>query len=161
MYNKGKILLYGYGNPGRQDDGLGDAFIQKAGRWIREKGIRNIELESNYQLNIEDAEAIANKDLVLFIDASSEQIEDISITRVEPSGAHVEFTMHASSPAFILALCNNIYNKMPETWLLHIRGYQWNLKEELTAGAKKNLDTAFEYITGKFLKEESTQNIES
>jgi hydrogenase maturation protease len=143
-----QILIYAYGNPGRQDDGLGNRLVEEMEKWIGEKKIQNVELESNYQLNIEDALKISEKDLVIFVDASTEQIEDFHFSVVEPSESRTEFTTHAASPAFILALCNKLYNKYPETYLLQIRGYEWEFKEELSAKAEKNLEKALEFVKG-------------
>jgi len=50
--------------------------------------------------------------------------------------------MHAVSPAFILHLCKSIYDKHPEAWLLHIKGFEWELQEGLTPKASKNLQDA-------------------
>ena len=141
-----KILIYAYGNPGRQDDGLGNRLIEKLEKWIDENNICNVKLDSNYQLNIEDAVKISEKDMVIFVDASTEQIEDIHFSPVEPSEGRTEFTTHAASPAFILALCNKLYNKHPETYLLQIRGYEWEFKEELSEKAEKNLEKALVFV---------------
>lgn len=140
------ILIFGYGNPGREDDGLGNAFVEAIRLWIEKNKFTNIELDSNYQLNIEDADMMAKNDIVLFVDASEEPIEDFCITTVEPSDSRVEFTMHAVSPAFVLDLCQKIYGKNPQTYLLHIKGYQWDFKEELSINARKNLTKALEFI---------------
>ena len=140
-----KILLYGYGNPGRQDDGLGPRFIDKIKDWIEQEKIDSIKTDSNYQLNIEDANEIADKDLVIFIDASIEPIENFCITKVTPN-SKIEFTMHAAAPSFILSLCNKLYQKYPDTYLLHIKGYEWELKEELTEKGEKNLIAALEIM---------------
>ena len=144
-----KILLYGYGNPGRQDDALGAKFIEKIETWINENGFDNIETDTNYQLNIEDAATIADKDLVIFIDATIEEIETIKFTKVEPNDSTIEFTMHAVSAAFVVDLCQKIYNKTPEAYLLHIRGYEWELIDGLTQKASENLDLAIEFIKEK------------
>lgn len=141
-----RILIYAYGNPGRQDDGLGNRLVENLEEWIHEDGIKNIELESNYQLNIEDADNISDKELVIFVDASVEDIDGIHFSPVEPSEARTEFTTHAASPAFVLALCHKIYNKYPETYLLQIRGYEWEFKEVLSDRAKRNLYKALRFI---------------
>lgn len=140
------ILIFGYGNPGREDDGLGSAFVEAIRLWIEKNKLTNIELDSNYQLNIEDADIMAKKDIVLFVDATEEPIDNFCISTVEPSGSRVEFTMHAVSPAFVLDLCQKIYGKNPQTYLLHIKGYQWEFKEELSINARKNLAKALEFI---------------
>ena len=46
-----KVLVYGYGNPGRQDDALGNEMIEKIKEWATKNHFTNIETESNYQLN--------------------------------------------------------------------------------------------------------------
>lgn len=146
MNQKPSILIFGYGNPGRQDDGLGAAFIERMEQWVAENEWSNIALDTNYQLNIEDAEQIAAYDLVYFVDATIEPIEQFSLTKVEPSDAKVEFTMHAVSPAFVLDLCRKIFNKTPETWLLHLKGFAWEFEEKLSDAAKANLEAALVYF---------------
>jgi len=146
--SKPKILIYGYGNPGRQDDGLGVLLADMIEEWKTQHKLENIFTDSNYQLNIEDAANIADNDIVIFADASQENIEDIDYTIVEPS-AEINFTMHTCSPSFVLHLCKNIYDKIPKTYLLHIKGYEWELKEGLTNNAEKNLRKAFDFIVNK------------
>lgn len=144
-----KILIYGYGNPGRGDDGLGNEFVEKMEQWARGNNISRIEFDSNYQLNVEDADTISDKDIVIFVDASTEPIEDFCITRVAASEASIEFTMHAVSASFVLDLCNRLFSKNPVCYLLHIKGYQWELKEGLSSKAKVNLLKAFNYLCEK------------
>jgi len=146
MNNDKKILFYGYGNPGRNDDGLGNAFVKKMDEWTQTIGIQNIETDSNYQLNIEDAHNISDKDIVIFVDASEEPIEDFYLSEVNPSNSKVEFSMHSVSAAYVLDLCQKIYKKFPETYLLHIKGYDWNFFEGISEKAQQNLEKAFEFI---------------
>ena len=146
-----RILFYGYGNPGRQDDALGIRFIDQMEIWIEEKGYKNIAFDSNYQLNIEDADTISEHDIVFFVDASMEQLESFTITEVKDSNAQVEFTMHAISPGVVLSLCKQIYEKAPKAYLVHIKGYEWELEFEkgLTEKAEGNLKDTLEFIQGK------------
>ncbi len=146
-----RILFYGYGNPGRQDDALGIHFIDQMEIWIKENGYENISFDSNYQLNIEDADTISEHDIVFFIDASMEQIENFIITEVEDSNAQVEFTMHAISPGVVLSLCKQIYEKAPKAYLVHIKGFEWELEFDkgLTEQGKKNLNEALKFTQDK------------
>ena len=154
MENNTKILFYGYGNPGRQDDALGICFIEELQAWVTEQKIKNIYFDSNYQLNIEDAELISRFDIVFFVDASLEEIEQFSISKLEPSSAQIEFTMHAISPGVVLNLCHQICNFTPKSFLIHIKGYEWDLKfdQGLTENARNNLHSSLEYIK-RFLKQ--------
>lgn len=151
MSKKLKILLYGYGNPGRKDDGLGPILVDLVEKWIIKNEIKNISIDSNYQLNIEDAYTIRDYDIVIFIDASIEEIDDFIVTRVQPSDK-VNYTMHSASPSFVLNLCNKIYNYTPETYLLHIKGYEFQLEEGLSRRASKNLDEALRFIKRLLLR---------
>ena len=140
-----EILIYGYGNPGRQDDGLGYAMIRKLEEWVNQSGIIGIEFDSNYQLNIEDAEAISAKDLVIFVDASTEEIDDFVMTDVTGETG-VTFTTHAASPGYIVKLCADLFGKSPVVKLLHIKGYQWEFEEGLSKKAEDNLNKALMFI---------------
>jgi hydrogenase maturation protease len=139
------ILVYGYGNPGRQDDGLGVHLSEDIERWSRENGFGSLHTDSNYQLNLEDAANISKYDVVIFADASGEDMDDFKMEPLKPSAA-VEFTMHAVSPAFILHLCNQIFEHTPQAWLLHIRGYEWEFMKEMTPKALSNLEKTETYL---------------
>ncbi len=142
-----KTLIYGYGNPGRQDDGLGARFIELVDKWLEDQNIQNIETDCNYQLNVEDAATISEYDKVIFVDASVvEEVDDYKLERIEPDNARIEFTMHAVSAAYIVDLCKKIYGKIPESYALHIKAYEFDFKEELTQKAKSNMLNALTFL---------------
>jgi hydrogenase maturation protease len=145
------ILVYGYGNPGRQDDGLGYELVRKLERWRDENSFQEIDTDTNYQLNIEDAEIISRYKLVIFVDASTEEIDNFILTPVTGE-TEIAFTTHAASPGYIVKLCQDLFNVNPDVYLLHIKGYEWEFKEELTKEAGKNLEKAFVYITEVLMK---------
>ena len=146
MASDRNILIYAYGNPGRQDDGLGNQFVDKLEPWLEEQGLTNVTLDSNFQLNIEDADNIRDKDVVVFVDASIEDIDNFRLDIVEPSEGRSEFSMHSASPAYVLALCTKLYNKHPETYILQIKGYEWEFQEELSDRAAINLELALAFL---------------
>lgn len=139
------ILIYGYGNPGREDDGLGIELVKELEAWAKDSGLNGLSFDSNYQLNIEDADLISDKDLVVFADASTEDIGDFILTEVTGE-ADVSFTTHAASPGYIKKLCEELFGKKPEVFLLHIKGYQWEFKEGLSENAGKNLEKATAFM---------------
>ncbi len=149
-----KVLVYGYGNPGRYDDGVGPLIAEKVEHWAHENELPNIYTDSNYQLNIEDAYIIKDFDIVIFADASIEQIDNFCLTEVLPSDL-VEFTMHAVSPSFILDLCKKVFVKSPEVYLLHIKGYEFELKEGMSSAAKQNMGKALEHLKGILVNPEN------
>ena len=58
---KNKCIIFGIGNSGRQDDGLGWAFLDL----LKKNEFEKASFEYKYQLQIEDAELICNYDTVL------------------------------------------------------------------------------------------------
>ena len=140
-----KILLYGYGNPGRQDDGLGVLLVEELEKWSRINQIDSIDFDSNYQLNIEDALLISDYEMVIFADASIEEIDDVELTRVVAT-QKTEFTMHAMTPGFVLHLCESLYGKSPPTFLMHLKGYHFEFQAELSDKAQENLHKGLELL---------------
>jgi hydrogenase maturation protease len=155
-----KILVYGYGNPGRQDDGRGIALSETIETWARENEIRDIETDSNYQLNIEDADRISTFDLVIFADATKEKIKGYALTSLKPS-PKIDFTMHSVSPAFILNLCREVYQRKPSAYLLHIKGYEWEFMKDMTAEAGKNLEEAALFLKERIMEYKNTGNVKT
>ena len=145
MGRKTKILVIGYGNPGRQDDGLGVMLVDELHSWTEKNQLDFVFTDSNYQLSLEDAATIADFDVVVFADASRADVSDFLLEKLEASPA-AEFTMHAVSPAFILYVCGQIFRRRPQAFLLHIRGYKWEFMAEPSAGALKNLQRALAYM---------------
>ena len=143
MAEPGNILIYGYGNPGRQDDGLGNEMIELVEAWATREGITGLAVDSNYQLQVEDVTMIHDRDLVIFVDASMRpDITDYRLESVHPN-PRATFTMHSVAPGYILALCREIYGQHPPAYLLHIRGHEWEINEPISAKAKENLQKAW------------------
>jgi hydrogenase maturation protease len=142
--NDNKIYVYGFGNPGRQDDGLGPAIIDK----LESDGIKGIVIDSNYQLNIEDADNISICDKVIFVDASIDADEPFSFNRIEPS-AEITFTTHTMSPESVIALVKDLYDKDMEAYVLAIKGYEWEFIEGFSSGASDNFNKAYAFLVNK------------
>jgi len=138
-YNHPSCLIYGIGNVGRQDDGLGWAFID----WLESQFLcPQGELLRHYQLHLEDADLISRKQRVLFVDATKEtDVEPFRLERVEPK-MDFSFTSHAISIPAIMATCEQCFQCLPEVHLLTIRGYEWELQQGLTPMARQNLKAA-------------------
>lgn len=141
-----KTLVYGFGNPGRQDDGLGVILAEAIEHWAKENHLYQIETDSNYQLNLEDAEKISRYKRVIFVDASQESgLLQFKYTPLYPSQG-AAFSMHSVSPAYVLHLCNKLFMRNPEAYLLHIKGYEWEFMKDITPAARGNLDVSIQYI---------------
>ena len=143
-FDDDSCLIYGIGNVGRQDDGLGWAFVDGL---EAEELCSNAEMHKNYQLLLEDAELISNKDRVLFIDATKDaSVESFTLERAAPK-MDFSFTSHAISIPAIMATCLQCFDHLPVAHVLAIRGYEFELKMGLTRAAQRNLDDATAYLS--------------
>lgn len=139
-----RVLVLGYGNPGRQDDGLGPAAAME----IESLGLPDITVFDGYQLNIEDAADVAAHDIVWFIDAASTGPSPYAVHAVSPSSS-IEFTSHILRPEAVLAIAREYYGASPQAFLLAIRGYAFEFTEQLTPAARDNLAAAVAMLTGR------------
>jgi hydrogenase maturation protease len=137
-----RVLVLGYGNPGRQDDGLGPAAVAE----IERCGWPNLTAFDNYQLNIEDAMDVAAHDVVWFVDAAKTGPSPYAVLDVSPATA-IEFTSHVVRPEAILAIASKCYGASPQAFVLAIRGYEFEFIEGLTLGATENLRAALAMLT--------------
>lgn len=137
-------LIYGIGNVGRRDDGLGWAFVD----WLEaEASCPEAEIRRHYQLHLEDAELISHKKRVLFVDATKDtSVKSFALERAEPK-MDFSFTSHAISIPSVMATCWQCFHYLPEVYVLAIRGYQWELEMGLTQKAERNLNEATAYLS--------------
>lgn len=134
-------LVYGIGNDGRQDDGLGWAFIDQLEH--RRPALR-AHLRRTYQLSLEDADLISRYARVLFVDATKDPtVETFTLSRPQPK-LDFSFTSHTVSVPSILATSRQCFDHLPDSYLLAIRGYEWELQQGLTDTAQHNLTQSLE-----------------
>ncbi len=137
-----KILLIGYGNPGRLDDGLGPALAAK----IEAKAIEGLSVDSDYQLTVENAFDVSKYESVIFADASINGEEPFSFQTIQAQSP-MSFSTHSVSPEAILFFAKTMFQAQTKAYLLGIRGYEFNeFEERLSEGAQRNLDLVFDFI---------------
>jgi hydrogenase maturation protease len=133
------ILVIGYGNPGRLDDGLGPAFAER----IQSLNLPNVTVETNYQLNIEDADLVAKYDVVVFADASVNATAPYDFHPLEKNVPMVGFSSHSITAGSLLGLAEELFGATPKAYAMAIRGYDFDeFGEFLSEGACDNLDAA-------------------
>lgn len=137
-----RVLLIGYGNPGRLDDGLGPALAEAVGQM----GIPGVTVDADYQLNVEDAAAVAEHEHVIFADAAVSGREPFFFRRVEPA-AEGGLGSHTLEPGAVLGLARSVFGARTEGWALGIRGYAFDeFGERLSEQALANLAAAAAFI---------------
>lgn len=142
-----RILVYGIGNPGRRDDGLGPAAAERAAGF----GLGNVTYESNYQLNLEDAALCARHDIVVFIDAAMD-IEQAFVLRPLESDPNIPAMTHALTPEAVLAVAGAVFGSVPRAFVLGIHGHEWDQGEGLSPAAEQDFEAAMGFLE-RFLTE--------
>ncbi len=148
----GRTLVIGIGNPGRGDDGLGPALVGL----LEATALEGVALDSNYQLNVEDALACSGHDTVIFADASETADAPFAFAELAPA-REIAFTTHELAPASVLALCEELYGKRPRAWTLAVRGYVWDIGEGLSPQAEVNLSAALAFMVARLKKGETSE----
>jgi hydrogenase maturation protease len=137
-----KILLIGYGNPTRMDDGVG-WYIAKM---IRENIGDKIDVMEADQLSVEMIEDIKDRQVVIFVDAHVSEKDDwIRISEVQPD-TKLGLTAHIVSPSNLLSICQSIYNKYPKAYLYSVKGVNFDFGEELSEQTRKSADEAIKLL---------------
>jgi len=132
------LLLIGYGNQGRGDDGLGPAFAAR----IEARRLAGLSVDADYQLTVEHALAVAEADGVVFVDASLDAGEPFFFAPVKPAET-ASIASHSLSPAAVLSLATTLYGRAPEAFVLGISGSVFgDVREGLSEEARHNLDRA-------------------
>lgn len=137
------LLIFAYGNPSRGDDALGPLLLER----LAALNLPGVELLTDFQLQVEHALDLQGRERVLFIDASVSCPPPYLFTRQQPQ-QDASYTSHAMSPAALLQACLDLHGSAPPAWLLAVRGDNFELGEELSAGARRNLEQAFLLLRG-------------
>lgn len=137
-----RLLILGYGNPGRLDDGLGPACIEA----LRQHELPGVTLEADYQLTVEDAALAAEHQMVVFVDAAVAGQEPFELREIQPAET-LSFSSHAVEPGAVIALAQSLFGAGVRAFALAIRGYEFNeFGESLSEPAQKNLAAAVDFL---------------
>jgi hydrogenase maturation protease len=135
-----RILVIGFGNPGRRDDGLGPTLAAR----LEALGLPGVTVESDYQLSIEHAQLAAAHDIVVFADAAADIDGGAPFYLRSVQAAPDAFCFsHSISPPAVLQLAAQCFGSRPRGWLLGIRPVDLDsFAEGLTPEAEANLSAA-------------------
>ncbi len=138
------VLVFGYGNPSRGDDALGPELLDALQKNTAIK-LNQIEFLTDFQLQIEHALDLEQRHIVLFVDASVSCVTPFEWHQLKPE-RDLSYTTHAMSPAAVLQVYQAIKKEIPPPcFLLSIKAEQFDLGEDLSVGAKGNLQLACDF----------------
>lgn len=137
-----RVVVIGYGNPSRGDDALGPALIERLAA-LKDEHPRacDIELLTDFQLQVEHAVDLVDRDLALFIDASVSCPPPCQLLRLSPLPDE-GYTTHAMSPQAVLHVYRKLYGEPPPAFLLSVRAARFELGEPLSEAATAHLEAA-------------------
>jgi hydrogenase maturation protease len=137
------ILLLGYGNPSRGDDALGVLLLEQlSDSYNSTTGLQTVELLTDFQLQIEHALDLKNRQLVLFADASVANTKPIAFRQLH-AVCDNSYTSHAMNPAAVMQVFQDIKKTAPPPcFLLTMQAVRFELGEGLSEIAVNSLQQA-------------------
>ncbi len=147
----GHVVVVGYGNALRCDDGLG---------WHAAEGLADdprmdgVEVLQRHQLAPELALDISAASLVVLIDASSRlRPGEISVERVEPAVNERPGGSHHLTPATLVALSRELYGRAADVFIVSCGVHSLEIGEHLSsvvdAALPKLVDTVADLVVSR------------
>ncbi len=141
------VLVFAYGNLSRGDDALGPMLLQRMQQHPKQQlGGHPIKYLTDYQVQIEHVMDMQGCQRVLLIDASMQGTEPFSFSPILPR-QDTHYTTHGMTPATLLNTYTTMFDTPPpQTAMLAIRGYAFELGEQLSEQAVMNLKASFLWV---------------
>ncbi len=152
-----KTLIIAYGNRDREDDGAGWHILNKLAQKLgletpQFPGDQVTTLDGKltllylFQLLPEMADDVDGFEQLIFIDAhNSPSLPDLLFEKVSPDQTHSAFTHHMN-PGELLAIAQVLGKKLPEAWMLSVRGFSFRFEPSLSSMTAELVDQAFSHL---------------
>lgn len=135
------ILLIGYGNTLRSDDGVGPKVVEA----IEEKHLPGVRTLICGLLTPELADPISQAKVVIFVDAAVDAPREVQLRKLIPAES-AQIMAHAADPKTMLALSRDVFGHTPEAWWLTIPAENLSIGEELSPLARRGMKTAIQKV---------------
>lgn len=132
-----QLLVIGYGNTLRSDDGVGVRVAEAVER-LNLPGVRTF---TSQQLSPEHADLISQAERVVFVDAAVDAPQEVQWRELTP-GDTTQLMAHAADPRTMLALARDVFGHAPQAWWLTIPAEQLGFGEALSPRAQNGLAEA-------------------
>ncbi|MBC8094674.1 MAG: hydrogenase maturation protease [Akkermansiaceae bacterium] len=138
---KRELVVIGYGNTLRSDDGVGPRVADA----VAELNLAAVQCLACHQLTPELAQRISSAREVVFVDASMDGSAQLQMRKLEP-GPTSQIMAHAADPRTLLALARDVFGHCPPAWWLTIPVENLAFGEELSADAAAGGQSAVRMI---------------
>jgi hydrogenase maturation protease len=137
------LLVFGWGNRSRGDDALGPLCVERLRAVCA--GRDDVEFLDDYQLMVEHALDLGERERVLLIDASLGCAPPFETLALRPA-ADGSLSSHALSPQALLQVYRELHDEdPPPCTLLALRGLRFELGEPPSAQALLHLEAALQW----------------
>ena len=136
------ILVFTWGNPSRGDDAIGPYLDEL----LHEHDLPEVDLLTDFQLQIEHVVDLEHRERILFVDASVTAQPPFECQSLQPE-EDSSYTTHAMSPAALLSVYRKVHQTQPPPAdLLSVRGYEFGLGLPLSDRARENTHKAMDFV---------------
>jgi hydrogenase maturation protease len=135
------LLVIGYGNTLRRDDGVGPRVAET----IQALGLPEVEAMACPLLTPELADPVARARAVVFVDAAVDSPRQVRMRALEPADSS-RILAHAADPRTVLALARDVFGHAPRAWWLTIPIEDMGIGEELSELARRGSEIAVREI---------------
>ena len=139
------ILVIGYGNTLRRDDGAGVRLAERlAGGSLR----FSVRVETAHQLAPEMAPTIAEPDVeaIVFVDASA-AVDEVMLSRIEPVELSPALGHHLTPPV-LMVYADRLYGRTPPAWLMSLPASDFEHGEMLSESCEAGVDCGYMRLCG-------------
>ncbi len=136
------VLIIGYGNTLRGDDGVGRRVAEELAR----RKLPRVRTRSVHQLTPELAEDLAACSAVIFIDACIGRSGDTVSLRPIAAEGRLAAIDHVMRPEEVLACAHAIYGSSPKAWCLTVPGEDFAFGESLSSAVRSAWAAAVDLI---------------
>ena len=135
------LLVIGYGNELRGDDGVG----AKVAAAVGQMNLPGVHVTACHQLTPELAETVAQARRVVFVDAAVDEPREVRFRQLQPADSS-QLMAHAADPRTLLAMARDVYGHCPPAWWLTIPAEKLEFGDDLSPLAREGFEIALARI---------------
>jgi len=135
------LLLVGYGNTLRSDDGVGPKVVEAIAA-LKLAGVETLICDL---LTPEVADPISHAETVVIVDAAIDGSAEVQLRRLSPADS-AQIMAHAADPRTVLALARDVFGHTPAAWWLTIPVKDIGIGEHFSDLACKGVGRAIQKI---------------
>lgn len=138
------VLVIGYGNPLRQDDGVGWHVAERLSETADAAAVRCLAL---HQLTPDLAAPLSRAALAIFIDARDGGTPGSAACRLlQPAETTPESFSHRLDPPALLAATRSVYGTCPDSYLITVSGGAFGYGEKLSLEVESAVGAVLEGV---------------